>query len=744
MNINWYNVKLIFSREVRDQLRDRRTLFMVAVLPLLLYPLMGVIVFQMGQYMQEHPVKVLIVGGEGLPETPSLIVEHEGQRRFAGPLFREAGRSDLLDLHFLPAETANEDPAETARQLVKSGKYQVAVVFPPDFGERLAEVHARLSAHDGTPQGESATADVLANLPSPTIHYNAAREASSVAFVRVSDVLDRWTAAIGRQNLSAGGVPERAARPFDVSADNVARQPGRGSALYAKVLPFMLLIWALTGAFYPAVDLCAGEKERGTLETLLSSPAQRGEIVVGKLFTIMAFSVATALLNLASMGVVGRTVLSQLPDLGSPPALAPLWLVLTLIPVSALFSAVCLALAAFARSTKEGQYYLMPVLLIVMPLAMLPMLPGFELNLGNSLIPVSGVVLLLRTLLEGASWDQVLPYVPPVTAVTCGCCWLAVRWAIDQFNSESVLFRESEQFGLGLWLRHLLRDREDTPGVAAALACGVLILVIRFFMGFALPQPEDFRGLAVLVMVTAVVVVLSPALLMTVMLTRSPRQTLLLSWPKWWGVPAAVMLAVALQPTVNLLFSVVMRLYPVSEAVTQQLQKYLDGPLWLKLLALAAVPALAEELAFRGFILSGLRRSGNKWRAIAVSSLFFGLAHGIFQQSLIASILGMVIGYLAVQTGSLLPCICFHFVHNSIGVLTTRLDADFLAEHHWLGAIFRESADGSGMYQPHIVALSGLIVLAILYGLHRQQYAKTPEERLHETIDQAAAYPAGM
>ena len=159
------------------------------------------------------------------------------------------------------------------------------------------------------------------------------------------------------------------------------------------MLPVMLLLWAMTGAFYPAVDLCAGEKERGTLETLLSSPAERSEIVLGKLLTIMAFSMITAALNLLSVGVTGCLIFRQMEDFGGPPPLAVVWLSLALMPVSALFSALCLALASFARSTKEGQYYLMPLLMLSLPMAVLPMSPGVELNLGNSLIPISGMVL---------------------------------------------------------------------------------------------------------------------------------------------------------------------------------------------------------------------------------------------------------------------------------------------------------------------------------------------------------------
>ena len=116
----------------------------------------------------------------------------------------------------------------------------------------------------------------------------------------------------------------------------------------------------------------------------------------------MLFSVATAVLNLASMGLTGWLVFEPLAGhSGCRRCCRSSGWSLALVPISALFSALCLALAAFARSTKEGQYYLMPLLLVTMPLAVLPMTPGVELTLGNSLIPVTNVVLLLRAMMEG-------------------------------------------------------------------------------------------------------------------------------------------------------------------------------------------------------------------------------------------------------------------------------------------------------------------------------------------------------
>jgi sodium transport system permease protein len=117
-------------------------------------------------------------------------------------------------------------------------------------------------------------------------------------------------------------------------------------------------------------------------------------------------------------------------------------------------------------------------------------------------------------------------------------------------------------------------------------------------------------------------------------------------------------------------------LYPISDALRAQLEPMTRliaaAPLWQAILVMALAPAICEELAFRGFILSGLRRLGGNWPAIALSSALFGLAHGVIQQSASAALLGLVLGYVVVRGGSLWPAIALHFAHNSLTVMLAR------------------------------------------------------------------------
>ncbi|HEY1602277.1 MAG TPA: ABC transporter permease subunit/CPBP intramembrane protease [Pirellulales bacterium] len=754
--MNWKNVKVIFLREVRDQLRDRRTLFMIAVLPVVLYPLLGMSMVQVTQFVREQTTRILVVGASRLPETPALFEDgHIAERWFKVPdNFQDSSldaterrnavrpaNSHVLEVEFLPDDQISGDHREQIagwREAIEEGTYDAVLYVPEQFAQRVVELQNAMSR--ARPVDVESIA--IVRIPPPEIYYSTATEKSQVTQDRLERVLVRWGVEIGRENLSAGHLPDNAAMPFMPKDSDLADKGHRDAALWSKILPFLLLIWALTGAFYPAVDLCAGEKERGTLETLLSSPAERIEIVWGKLLTVMLFSMVTAMLNLFSMGMTGTALLSQLPRFGPPPPLAPLWLAIALVPVSALFSALCMALASFARSSKEGQYYLMPLVLVTLPLVVLPMSPGVELNLGNSLIPVTGVVLLLRAMLEG-NYAQALTYGPPVLMATLACCLLAIRWAVDQFNSESVLFRESERLDLRLWLRQLLRDREDTPTVAGAIFCGVLILMVHFFMSFAAPEVHSFGDLARIALVTQLVVVATPALLMTIMLARNARQTLLLRWPGATAIPAAILLAVAAFPAVGWFNLVVQRLYPINSQLKEALSGLFQEPpeFWKMLIVIAIVPAICEELAFRGFILSGLRHMGHKWRAIIVASLFFAITHSIFQQSIGAFVLGLIIGYVAVQTGSILPGMLFHMTHNSLVVASMFLTAEALERYPLLSHIIRKSPDGEGyLCNGPTVAITGLIAIGLLVWFRRLPYPKSAEEQLEDAIKHHAGH----
>ena len=717
--MQWKNVRLIFRREMRDQLRDRRTLFMIAVLPILFYPLLGVSFFQIAQFLREHPSRVLILGYEG---TGGNLPELIRQDRFAVTP-NEQTPSTSVQLKLLPlsrlafvrsgkwpkddnlTEAQSKGLNRQIRALMNRYGCEAAVCFPPGFFKELESYPGRFRDH-----ARQASKKPPPAVPRPLLVYDDSSDKKVLAHARVDRALTNWSAKVGQQSLAASNLSQWAARPIEFSRFDLAEDDQQiNVSLWSKILPFVLLIWAVTGAFYPAIDLCAGEKERGTLETLLTSPARRVEIVLGKLLTVMLFSITTAILNLVAMAITGRVVMSQLKDLaaqadvGPPPLAALFYLALILIPIAALFSAVCLALAAFARSTKEGQYYLMPVILVTLPLILLPMAPSAELDLGFSLIPISGIVLLMRSVMEGTI-GELWPYAFPVLGVTFFCCYLAIRWAVDQFRSEDVLFREGEKWDLGSWLIQSVRNRRPLPTAQIAVLCGVLILVVKFFLEATLDLPSTPGGIAAMslalfswkAILLPMLTILGITLAMTFLFTGRRQETLGLRRSPGLSLLAAALLAICLYPTATLLQMLVSETYAIPQQMQVMLEavemKLASGPGWVALILLALVPAVCEELAFRGFILTGMRHTGvgqreRRWRAIAVSSLFFALAHGILQQQISAFFLGLVLGYIAYQAQSVWPAILYHLTHNTTACLAHASGGlEWLAKQQWLAA----------------------------------------------------------
>ena len=349
--------------------------------------------------------------------------------------------------------------------------------------------------------------------------------------------------------------------------------------------------------------------------------------------------------------------------------------------------------------------------MISMPLMMIPMMPSIKLDFGTSLIPVTGLMLFLRGLIEG-QYAECIQFGGPVCIVSFACCWFAVRWVVHQFNSESVLFRPSERFGVGTWFRYVLREREDLPSFANAILCAMVILVAKFFIGFAVSAPQDFFDFAKTTIIILAATIAVPGIMMALVLTRNPAKSLKLNMCSPAAACAAVLMAIMLNPLFTWFTGLVMVVYPPSGDMFQLQDAVANilgtAPNIFAILAVFALaPAIFEELAFRGFILSGMQSLRNKWQAILITSVLFGIAHGVLQQSVITSVVGVVMAIIAVQTKSIFPCMLFHLTHNSMTVLLSSANAR-VVESTSLD-LFLTSTNG-GMYQYTI--LPGLFMTA--------------------------------
>lgn len=750
--MNWRNIWLIFQREVRDQLRDRRTLFMIAVLPLLLYPALGLGMMQLSMGFREEPRKVVILGAEHLPVEPALI---EGNR-FAARWFpqtadpvRLQNRLIVLTDHLdagkgtcpgerIPNAAQLLERAAEIRDVLSSDKrkagllfgqsgLEVLVIVPASFGEHLAQVREELARRHEA-------AGVRLDYPRPEIIFNKADDKSQITYNRVSAVFERWEHAILEEWLALAKLDKDFSRPVSSEGVDVALGEQLAASVWSKLFPALVVIMSLTGAFYPAIDLVAGEKERGTMETLLICPATRTEIVLGKFFTVMLFSCTTALLNLGSMGLTGKQVFGKMPTgalsdavgVDFPPLSALFWIVVLLLPLAALFSALCLSLATFARSSKEGQYYLTPLLMVTLGVTIFCLSPGVELTPLYSVMPVAGAALLLKGLLLSPLHAGALyAYVVPVLLTSVGYSALALWWAIDQFQREDVLFREGERFELGLWVKHLLRDKEPVPSFSEAAFCFVLIMLLQFFAMRFLQEKIGLWGAAdgsltiKLIFVQQLAIIACPALMMGVILTTNVRETFRIRWPDWKILAAACILPLALHPlSVELLERLQWFFGELPEGMEKALAPLTDDkqPLWFVLLAFAVAPAFCEEITFRGFILSGFGRTGRVGLAVGLSSVAFGVMHMVPQQVFNTALIGLVLGTLAVRSNSLLPCVVFHFINNALAVVHGRFGA---AWRDNLPSVLFTEKDGGLRYRWPMLVICAAIAAPLLVWLTR-------------------------
>lgn len=648
--MRWSIIRLIWLRELRDQLRDRRTMFVMVLLPLLLYPLGGVGLMQITLASPRKPSRLAIDGVQHLPrpgnrDYPPLLAAE------APPVLSEeylAAAGGPRQLALVPLEGDGQAALDEDRA-------DLVLVVPPEFLDRLKK-------------NESPALTVLSRPD----------DRSLLARQRTVFMLQRWRENLNRVRFEHAKLPPRFDQPFLLADSEASRRPVRAPEeqifdLLTRIFPFVLVLWSLAGALYPAVDLCAGEKERGTMETLLISPAQREEIVWGKFLTIWVFSAVTALLNLVSMAATSWFFSAKLASATvNVPALA--WSVVLLLPLSAFFSALCLSVGAYARSTKEGQYYLMPLFVIVMPLVFLTLVPGVELNPFYAMVPVTGVSLLLEKLIQAGTPDPRLwLYFVPVLVPMVIYSWLALRWAIIQFQREEVLFREADRVEIGLWLRRLLREREPRPSAGQALFCFVVVLGLSWFslgLGSELLATNIIRFLAF---------VATPTLLMAFLLTTQPRQSLAVRVPPAWAWPVAVLLVVVLTPPLLELTVFVVNLNPQVKSLIQEyrpavawlhdLRREAANDLarwWQALIVFAFLPAVCHELTFRGFILTGLQRRFRPRTAVFITSFLFCVMQMNVFQFVPTFILGLVLGYLTTRCGSILPAMLFQVLYITL------------------------------------------------------------------------------
>jgi sodium transport system permease protein len=396
-------IGIVYRKEFTEWVRDRRTLISTVLVPLFFFPIIMVgftalAVVMVGKAKEETP-KIMILGGEDSPEVLS-------------------GLRNVKSLEIAPYR-------ENWKEQISDKEIRAAVEIPPGFQVALEK-------------GEAKTVK---------IYYYEGEMKSSFGVNRIEKFLNDYRDQVVKERLAAKNLPPSVLTPFDIHQENVAPPEKVSGATVGGFIGYMVVLLCMTGAMYPAIELTAGEKERGTMETILSSPISRVNLVLGKFLLVLSAALATAALSVMSMGISfsalrhfnvssGRGEAAGLLLQLGPKAVAAIFLMA--LPMAVLFSAVLMTIALFAKSHKEAQSYLTPMTFLVVIPAVASLLPGVELTPKLAFIPILNTSLVCKEIMTGTyHWNAIAL----IFVSTCAYAGIALFLAFKTFQRESVLFR---------------------------------------------------------------------------------------------------------------------------------------------------------------------------------------------------------------------------------------------------------------------------------------------------------------
>ncbi len=702
-------------KELSESLRDRRTVLTLVLMPLLLYPLLAIAFLQLlPPRVEEAPV--YRVGFVSTQEEEALRQWwDEGRTELLHrDRPKDAGKDYVPELLAPLPELQTSVPADLERA-VRLGEIDVGVRLHPRGGlrkGRYPNVECQLLYRTGSALGREAA-----------LHLERLTNENNRRVVSEHMRVLQHPAVVRLRSVEHPPIPPRA-DPVHIRARGLPDETVKRSHLLPVLVPLVLILMTMTGAVYPAIDLTAGERERGTLEVLVAAPIPRVHLLLAKYVAVLTVAVLTALVNLGMMFLtlsvtgVGASIFG---DALGPAALVQVLGLLLLF--AAFFSAVLLALTSFARTFKEAQAYLIPLMLFCLLPGVAALLPELDLNGPLAVVPLLNIVLLSRDLLAGTASPAAAGVVVLATATYAVA---AVALAARIFGTEAVL--SSEQAS---WADLFRRPAQPQPalGLPAALLCLALMFPLYFVLTVGLGR---LGGLAVegrFVLAALGNVLLFAGLPGALLWLSRARPATSLRWPVGRLVHlshvaacvVAVLLGVSLWPWASELTLLLHRLglATLREDVRKQVAEALEtwrtvSPAW-PVLSLAVVPAVLEELFFRGVLFSALAgEEGRARRAVLGSAVAFALFHvlvpgGLAVERVLSSlVLGLVLGWLAWASGSVLPGMLLHLLHNGLLVLAGYYEPQLLAagwltsEQHLPGWLLAVSAAGG------VVGLAGL------------------------------------
>jgi sodium transport system permease protein len=648
--MNWSVLRLLYVHELKMLLRARRTVIMAIVIPAVVMPLM----LYAQKYSHDRRERAL----------------HSATYRYVitGPLAQRV-REAIQDARSTIDQ--NDEDLSELRQFKFEELPSVAdprgsldanvIQFYIDAlsGEEADKLSPKTKAAPRNPSAPPAPRR-LAGVPLINVVYREDRDASDNAHDQMMSLLRIARQRDAQSLMVAHGFPGDPRDLFAVDESNIATSHQVTGSVVGRFITLFLVMMMFTGGAVAAMDIIAGEKERGTLETLLTTAASRGEIAAAKQLAITSVALVITLLQGLNFVLYIRLKLIALPkdfDLQLPTGMA-LTLLILFIPLAATIASVLLMVSAYAKTYKESQMYFFPVYILGLIPSLAAVMPGISLRSAIALVPVANVSVAAREILMGHSDPLMIGVTLAVMVLAAG---YLVRTAARMLSREEIIIPAHTQRAEFLGGPALFQHR--------VLRWFALMWVVTFAAATNVPALASFRRQ---LLFNEIAVMVGASILMMWRYRLDPREVLSLKPVKpavwiaiFFAIPAGYITAIGIFRVVNMIIP----------APQQLLERFSEDvipkgmPSWQLVLYVAVLPAICEELAFRGMLLNGLRRKFRPAALVLGIGIIFGLFHMTLYRIAPTAALGMILTAIALMTGSVFPGMLLHAGNNAIGVL---------------------------------------------------------------------------
>ncbi len=633
-------IRTLVKKEMLDVFRDKKTVIMMLVVPIILYPLIFVGAMQLMNFiassMETQNYRIAVDAEDGDAFLQKLLEKAETER-----------------------ETAEEPGAVEAKG---ESAYEITIVddaavsdYETALNEETIDVYVSGRVQDGRMQYDVYYLDSVTN--------------SGYAAGIVMDAFDDLRDEMTRQRIAAAGLDvHEILDPIGYEKENLASSEQSLGSIMGAVLPFMLIISLLMGTMYPAIDTTAGERERGTLETILTLPVTNRQLIVSKFITVAVIGMISALLNILSMGGIAfymYEILEMQTDIGSFDMMkfvpAILVCMLAIFAFSMFISAVTMCVTSFAKSYKEAHNYITPLMLVVMFVGYIGFIPNLELTQAMAMLPVANICLLIKNMLV-FKVDYGMIAVVLISNVAYAV--VAILFLSKIYDSEAILF--SEQKGsLQLFEKRSNLRKGGVPTVSDVWLVVAVTILLVLYVGSLLQVKYGLAGL----FGTQLILLLVP-LALVLYTKKDVRQTYGFTGTGAAGFLGGSLLITGLYPINSMLASGLTQLFPGSAGnVETVFSGILGDSALVSLLVIALAPAICEEMLFRGLILHALKTRYKIASAIFITAALFGFYHMSLVKFIPTGLLGLALCYVVWRTGSIYPAILMHFLNNAYSVI---------------------------------------------------------------------------